>query len=82
MMPDMQSEAIGQLILGLFFITVGLLMIIFRKQLKEMREEWYERLPWIVWRVPTGTAATVMIILFGVISILLGIVQVILATNG
>jgi amino acid transporter len=77
----MQSESMGQLVLGLFFILVGLLMIIFRKQLKEMREEWYERLPWVVWRRPTGTALTVTIILFGIISIVLGMVQVILATN-
>lgn len=47
-------------------------MIIFHKQLKQMKDDWYENLPAIIWRGPTGTLLTVVIIAFGVMAILIG----------
>ena len=48
-------------------------MIIFHKQLKQMREDWYEHLPLVFWRGPTGTFLTVVIVVFGAMSILIGV---------
>ncbi len=54
-------------------------MIIFHKQVKQWRDDWYEHLPPVIWRGPTGTLLTVMIIVFGAISILIGVTQLLLA---
>lgn len=47
-------------------------MIIFHKQLKQLKDDWYENLPAFLWRGPTGTLLTVVIIMFGVMAILIG----------
>ena len=47
-------------------------MIIFHKQLRQMKDDWYENLPAIIWRGPTGPLLTVVIIVFGVMAILIG----------
>ena|GEM_PF-3423458 len=60
-------------VLGTYLIILGLVMIIFHKQLKQMRDDWYEHLPSIISRGPTGTLLTVTIIVFGAVSILIGI---------
>ena len=75
----MQINPLGKTALGIYLIVVGLIMIIFHKQLKQMREDWYEHLPSVIWRGPTGTFLTVTIILFGVISILIGVALLSLA---
>jgi hypothetical protein len=49
-------------------------MIIFHKQGKLMRDEWYERLPSVFVRGLSGKVVTVTIIVFGVISFLIGAV--------
>ena len=59
-------------VLGTYLIIVGLVMIIFHKQLKEMKDDWYEHLPSIISRGPTGTLL-VTIIVFGAMSILIGL---------
>ena len=71
-MPNVQISS-TQVLFGVYLIVVGLIMIIFRKQLKQMKDDWYEHLPSIIWRGPTGTFLTVTIIMFGAISILLGL---------
>lgn len=79
MIYDVQISPFGKTILGVYAIIIGLLMIIFHKQLKQMKDDWYEHLPPIFWRGPTGTLFTVTIILFGAISIAIGIVQLLFA---
>lgn len=66
--------------LGVYLILVGFLMIIFHKQVKQMRDDWYENLPAVFMRGPTGTLLTMTIILFGAISILVGTVLLSLAS--
>ncbi|HEY2974699.1 MAG TPA: hypothetical protein VGJ48_19450, partial [Pyrinomonadaceae bacterium] len=63
----------GKTVLGVYLIIVGFVMIIFHKQVKQWKDDWYEHLPPIIWRGPTGALLTVMIIVFGVMSILFGI---------
>ncbi len=78
----MRNVRIGsplQAIFGIYLIMVGLIMIIFRKQLKQMKDDWYAHLPSVIWRGPTGTFLTVTIIIFGAMSILIGITQLLLA---
>ena len=75
----MQINPLGKTALGIYLIVVGLIMIFFHKQLKQMREDWYEHLPSVIWRGPTGTFLTVTIILFGVMSILIGVALLSLA---
>jgi hypothetical protein len=79
-MRKVQINSPQKAIFGVYLITVGLIMIIFRKQLKQMRDDWYEHLPSAFWQGPTGTLLTVTIILFGAISILVGIALLLLAT--
>jgi hypothetical protein len=74
-----QINPLGKTALGIYLIVVGLIMIIFHKQLKQMREDWYEHLPSVIWRGPTGAFLTVTIIMFGVISILIGVALLSLA---
>jgi len=62
-----------------YLIIVGLVMIVFHKQLKQMRDDWYEHLPSVFWLGPIGTLFTVTIIVFGAISILIGFTQLLLA---
>jgi hypothetical protein len=69
----MQISPAGKMALGVYLIIVGLVMIIFHRQVKQWRDDWYEHLPPIIWRGPTGALLTVTIIVFGVISILFGI---------
>lgn len=76
----MQRDSLGKIVLGLYFIMMGLIMIIFHKELKQQNEQWYEHLPWVNRLRPTGRLLTVTIILFGAISILGGIVLILLAT--
>jgi hypothetical protein len=59
--------------LGAYLIIVGLVMVIFHKQVKQWKDDWHEGLPPIIWRGPTGATLTAIIIVFGVISILIGI---------
>ena len=59
----MQISPLGKIVLGVYAIIVGLIMIAFHKQLKRMREDWYEHLPAVIWRGPTGTLLTVMLII-------------------
>jgi hypothetical protein len=69
----MQISPAGKSILGVYLIIVGLVMIVFHKQVKQWKDEAYERLPPIIRRGPTGTFLTVMIIAFGVMSLLIGV---------
>lgn len=68
----MQTSPSGKSALGVYLIIVGLLMIIFHKQLRQMKDDWYENLPAVIWRGPTGPLLTVVIIVFGVMAILIG----------
>ena len=54
-------------------------MIVFHKQLKQMKDDWYENLPSIIWRGPTGSLLSVMIIMFGAVSMLVGLAMLLLA---
>jgi hypothetical protein len=74
-----QINPFEKTVLGVYLIIVGLVMIIFHKQLKQMRDDWYEHLPSVFWRGPTGTLFTVTIVVFGAISILIGVTQFLLA---
>jgi uncharacterized membrane protein len=74
-----QINPLEKTVLGIFLIIVGLVMIIFHQQLKQMTDDWYEHLPSVIWRGPTGTLLTVTIIVFGAISILIGVTQLLLA---
>lgn len=67
----MQVSPLGKTVLGVYFIIVGLVMLVFHKQLKLWKDDLYENLP-PFWRGPTGTLLTVMIIMLGAISILIG----------
>jgi hypothetical protein len=77
-MVYLQISPAGQTVLGVYSIIVGLVMIILHKDVKQWNDDWYEHLPPIIWR-PTGTLLTVMIIVFGVLSILIGFALLILA---
>lgn len=68
----MQISPLGKTVLGVYLIIVGLVMIVFHQQVKLWKDDMYENLPPIIWRGPTGTLLTVMIIVFGVISMLIG----------
>jgi hypothetical protein len=68
-----QINLLGKTILGVYAIIIGLLMIVFHKELKQMKDDWYEHLPSVFWRGPTGTFLTLVIIVFGVMSILIGV---------
>jgi hypothetical protein len=68
-------------VFGVYLIMVGLIMIIFRKRLTQMTDDWYESLPSVMsWWAPPGMVLTVIIILFGALSILIGIAQLLLST--
>ena len=70
-----------QAVFGAYLIMLGLIMIIFRKRLTQMTDDWYESLPSAMsWWAPTGTLLRVIIILFGALSILIGIAQLLLST--
>jgi hypothetical protein len=69
-----------QAVFGVYLIMVGLIMIIFRKRLTQMTDDSYESLPSVIsWWAPTGMVLTVIIILFGALSILIGITQLLLS---
>jgi hypothetical protein len=78
----MQISPAGKTVLGVYLIILGLVMIIFHRDVKQWNddwyEHWYEQLPRIFWR-PTGTLLTVMIIVFGALSILIGVTLLLLA---
>jgi hypothetical protein len=69
----MQISPTGKKLLGFYLIIVGCGVIIFHKQVKQLKDDWYEHLPPIIWRGPTGALLTVTIIVSGVMSIILGI---------
>lgn len=77
---SMETTLLGKIILGGYFILVGLIMIIFHKQLKDMKDEWVERFPAVFWRAawkgPTGLPLTVVIITLGVICIFVGVLLI------
>ena len=75
----MQISPLGKTVLGAYLVIVGLLMIVFHKQLKQMKDDWYENLPSIIWRGPTGSLLSVMIIMFGAVSMLVGLAMLLLA---
>lgn len=75
----MQINPLEKTVLGVFLIIVGFVMIVFHKQLKQMKDAWYEHLPSVFWRGPTGTLLTLTIIVFGAVSILIGVAQLLLA---
>jgi protein-S-isoprenylcysteine O-methyltransferase Ste14 len=74
-----QISPLGKTVLGAYLVIVGLLMIVFHKQLKQMKDDWYENLPSIIWRGPTGSLLSVMIIMFGAVSMLVGLAMLLLA---
>jgi len=53
-------------------------MIIFHKQVKQWQDDLYGHFS-PFWRGPTGTVLTVMIIVFGAVSILIGVTQLLFA---
>ena len=77
-MVYMQISPAGKTVLGVYLIILGLVMIIFHRDVKQWNDDWYEHLPPIIWR-PTGTLLTVMIIVFGALSILIGVTLLLLA---
>ena len=77
-MIDMQISPTGKTVLGVYTIILGLVMVILHKDVKQWIDDWYEHLPPIIWR-PTGTPLTVMIIVFGGLSILIGVTLLLLA---
>jgi vacuolar-type H+-ATPase subunit I/STV1 len=70
----MQSNPLDKAIFGVYLIIVGLVMTILHKQVQGFHEDLFAGLPWILRRFwPRGVLLTVMIIVFGVMSILIGI---------
>lgn len=69
----MQISPGGKTAIGVYLIIVGLVMVVFHTQVKLWKDDLYENLPPVIWRGPRGTVLTVMIIVFGVMSILFGI---------
>ena len=70
----MQSSPLDKAILGGFFIIVGLVMTILHKQVQEFHEDLFGGIPWTIRQFwPRGVLLTVMIILFGVLSVIAGI---------
>ena len=71
-----------QTVVGIYLIIVGLVMIIFRKQLRQMTDEWFEKLPFVrsSW-APSGTFLLALIVVFGGLAILIGIAQLLLSVQ-
>lgn len=74
----MQISPAGKTALGVYLIIVGLVMVVFHREVKQWKDDFYEHLPPVTWRGPTGTLLTVMMIVFGAVSILIGISQLLL----
>ncbi len=74
----MQSSPLDKAILGGFFIIMGLVITILHKQVQEFHEDLF---PWIIRQFwPRGVLLTVLIILFGVLSVIAGITLLLLAS--
>ena len=77
-MTTVQINSSIQIVFGVYLIIMGLVMIIFRKEVKQWNDDWYAHIPGI-WLRPTGVFLTVMIIVFGTLSILVGVTLLLLA---
>jgi uncharacterized membrane protein HdeD (DUF308 family) len=76
----MQPDPLERLVLGSFLTVAGLILVIFHKAIKEARDNWNERVPWILqWSPPGGVIFTVSIILIGAFLVTAGIASLISA---
>jgi hypothetical protein len=69
----MQSGLLIKLILGGYFLIIGILMVAFHKDLNKIVEDMFAGLPEGVRQLPRGRSLTVMIIVTGVLSVLGGL---------
>ena len=76
----MQADPIERLVLGTFLTIVGLLLVIFRKVIRQADDNWNERVPWFLQsHGPRGAFFEILIILFGAFLIFAGIVNLVSA---
>lgn len=69
----MQPNPLERVVLGGVLIVFGLGLIVFHRAIKEHRDNWNERVPWILrWSPPGGIIFTVSVILFGAFLIFAG----------
>jgi len=74
----MQADPLERAVLGSFLTVAGLVLVIIHKAIKEHRDNWNERVPWILgWRGPGGVLFTISTILFGAVLIFVGIVNLV-----
>lgn len=74
----MQSSPLEKVVLGVVLTVVGLGLTVFHRAIKERRDNWNERAPWILrWSPPGGKIFTVTIILMGAILIYVGIANLV-----
>ena len=74
----MQPNPLERVVLGVVLTVVGLGLIVFHRAIKEHRDNWNERVPFILrWSPPGGIVFTVSIILFGAILIFAGIANLV-----
>lgn len=59
-------------LVGGFFVLIGLVMVVFKQQVKLFHEELFGNLPWATPFRPRGQALTFMILVFGLLSIIGG----------
>lgn len=75
----METSSIQGAIVGAFFALVGLLMIVFHKQVREIDESIFQGLPEVLTRFhPRGQLLTIFIVVFGALSFLGGLTVLII----
>lgn len=61
-----------KMLVGGFFVLVGLVMVLFKTQVKLFYEDLFGNLPWLSPFRPRGRTLTAFIVVFGVLSIIGG----------
>ena len=59
-------------LVGGFFVVLGLVMVLFKNQVKLFHEDLFAGLPWLSPFRPRGRALAAVILIFGVLSIIGG----------
>lgn len=74
----MQPDPLERFVLGSFLMVAGLVIVIFHKAIRQADDNWNDRVPWFLQTYgPRGTFFEILVILFGAILIVAGIVNLI-----
>jgi hypothetical protein len=75
----MQADSLKTLVLGGVLMVVGLYLIVFRKSIRRVDDDWYKRVPWLFQEHgPRGDSFETFIILIAAFLLLVGIINLIL----